>query len=830
LTIEELSQWNRLDAAFSAALDLPEDARQAWLQSEFSDAPDILRRATLLLKRERESETQFDALTSLRDTVLSDIATDMDSASEDPRIGARYGPWQILKRIGVGGLSVVYEARRDDGRYEQTVALKVIRGGLHTVEAVRHFLRERQILSTLDHPGIVRILDGGETATGAPWLVMDLAPGRSITRYCDETGLGLNDRLSLVAEVADAAQSAHSKLIVHRDIKPDNIVVSDDGHARLLDFGVSSLSGGSTDPGGITAMTPDYASPEQMRLEEASTLSDVYQLGRVLAELCEPFRLPVDVVAVIGRSTAQAPSERYSSAASFANDLRRVIDGRAPEAKPDSRLEAAMRFMRRNRIATALSTILLFGLVGWATTLSVYTSEIEHQRTVAIAAADRADRGKSVLLDIFRRLDPLELDGISSNVANSVSLLEPSVDIVRQRLPDDPALQAELIGWVARAKERSGQMEEARALADEAVGILASSGDVSSTAYAAALAYRGATDIDLGRRDVGMADIEKALSISRASSMDDGQALDAFLSAAWSFGNDWTRQRELFEETLPRALAADSINAEIEVRSGLGRALCELGEFAEAETQIRKALALTEAVYGPDHPRLALPLSDLGRVLNDIGKSDESIAAHRRALAISTAAFGADDSSTLSHRNNLAVALAGADRLDEAISLLERNLDSLSRTTSADSLDVGELFQNLAVIQSEAGRSADALGSLARAEAIFEARLADSHPQRAFPSLTRSAVLLNMQKYEGAERNARHAFDILSEALPAGHYATEIARCRIGLARLGLGDEAQARLYLDSSLAMLAAQPGAPVKYVEPCKAAGQKLGLPITP
>ncbi|KCZ53558.1 hypothetical protein HY29_16955 [Hyphomonas beringensis] len=833
MSVEESSQWNRLDAVFTATLDLPEDERLTWLQSELAGDPDMLRQATQLLRRERESQAQFDTLNSLRDRILSNIAADIENASEDPRIGARYGHWKILSRIGSGGQSVVYEARRDDGRYEQTVALKVIRGGAQDSNAVQYFLRERQILSRLDHPGIIRILDGGETATGAPWLVMDLARGKSITSYCDDMDLSLNARMALVAQVADAAQSAHSGLVVHRDIKPDNIIVSEDGHPRLMDFGVSSLSAniaGTREASDIAGLTPKYASPEQLRFEEASTASDIYQLGVVLAELCEPGQQSADLKAIIAKATAEAVTDRYASAATFASDIRRAIDGRATEAKPDTRAEAALRFLRRNRIPAALSGILLIGLVGWGVTLSVYTREVKHQRTIAEAAADRAERGKSVLLDLFRRLDPLQQDGIRANSASSLSLLAPTIMDVRERLPDDPVLQAELLGWVARAKERSDLLEDAYALADEAVAILASSGNTSSSAYASALAYRGTLDIDRDYPDLGEPSIEEALLIARKAPIDDPDALDTFLTAAWSQGSDWNRERALFEEALPRALATGSVNAEIEVRSGLGRALCELGEFASAEEHIRQALSIAETVYGPNHPRLALPLSDLGRILYDTGRAEESIAAHRRALAISTTAFGADDSSTRHHQNNLALALSGAGQFDEAISLLESNLAASTQAGRTGSLDEGETFQNIAVLQSQVGRNIDALVSLDRAEAILGTRLPEGNPRRAFPALTRSAVLLDMHEYEDAERNARSAYEVLSETPPAGHYAIEIARCRIGLARLGLGDETGARGFLEPSLTALASQPDAPAAYVEPCQAAGRKLGLASVP
>ncbi|KCZ94107.1 serine/threonine-protein kinase [Hyphomonas johnsonii] len=824
------SQWNRLDDVFSAALELPEDAREEWLQHELASTPDVLRRATQLLKRERDSRSRFEGLHTLRAAMLDEVSTDIEGFSEDPRIGARYGPWRILRRLAVGGLSVVYEANRDDGRYEQTVALKVMRGGVQNGEAIRHFLRERRILSTLDHPGIVRILDGGETATGAPWLAMDMAPGRPITAYCREAGLDLHSRLALVADVADATQSAHSKLIVHRDIKPDNIIVSDDGRARLLDFGVSSLAGSLGDPDGTTAMTPDYASPEQLRLEQVTTASDIYQLGRVLSELCTGLALPAGTQAVIRKAMAQAPEDRYPSAASFANDIRAVLGGRAPAARPDTRTEAAYRFVRHNRAASGLAALLILGAVGWGVMLSAHGRALESERANAIAEADRADRGKSVLLDLFRRIDPLELDGVKSNVGDAASILEPTLDDVRERLTDDPELQAELIGWVARSKERSDNLKEARELADEAVSLLKASGASRSSQYAAALAYRARLDIQLGEDDQSADQIEEALSIARAAPQGDLSALDTFLTAAWSHPGEWVKQRVLFEEALPRALAAGSTNGEIEARSGLGRAFGELGRLSEAEEQIRASIALTESTYGPDHPRLALPLSDLGRILGDLGDHDAAIGTQRRALALSTRAFGPLNSSTLSHQNNLANALSSAKSYDEAITLYETILASRISLSGEGDLEVGDVHQNLAVTQVQAGLPQDALASLMKAEAIFDDKLPAGHPRRAYPALTRSAILLDLHRYTEAERNARYAFDALSQSLPPGHFATEVARCRVGLARLGLGDRAGARAYLDAALRALETQTAAPSNYVAPCKSAGRELGLDVQP
>ena len=822
------SRWNTLDAAFASALDRPEAERCDWARETFADRPEVLSGVLALLQEEAESRARFDTLLLFRDRLADDLSLHLDDADEDPRVGAHYGPWRVLRRIASGGLSVVYEACRSDGRYEQRVALKVMHAGMHNGEAVRHFLRERRILSSLDHPGIVRILDGGETATGAPWLVMDLVAGRPLTDYCTQAGLNLRARLSLMAEIADAVQSAHSRLVVHRDIKPENIIVSDEGRARLLDFGVSSLMAGGEGGEAGYAMTPEYASPEQLRLEDVTTASDIWQLGRVLEELCDSCGpVPPDVRAVIAKAMARRVEDRYESVAGFAADLRRLVGGQAPLARPDSRGRALLRLVRHNKIAAGLCLLLVLGLAGWGATLTVHARQMQQERSAALAAADRAERGREVLLNLFRRLDPLERDGVPSIVAAADSLVAPTLSDVRARLPDDPALQAELLGWAARIRQREGNLDKARALAQEDIDVLRKSGDTSSTVYAAALAYLGHVDMLRGEADLANSEIAEALAIATPAPMTDASAFDAILSAAWASDADWRRQRELLDQALPRALAIGSVNGEIEVRSGLGRALSNLGATEEGEAEIRKALALTEEAFGADHPRMTLPLSDLGRLLFRLGRPAEAVTAHSRALAIAETAYGPLSAEVLSHRNNLAIALLAAGREEEAIAELQTVISILERTEGSDSQSVGEALQNLAAEQSASGRLQDALTSLDRAAPILKKRLPQDSPRRAYPALTRSGVLLELRRYDEARDQAQEAFDLLSRTLPEGHYATEIARCRIGLAEFGLGQNGQARRYLKDALEALKTQPSAPADYVASCRSAGRALGLP---
>ena len=203
--------------------------------------------------------------------------------------GRRIGPYRLSRELGEGGMGVVYLAERADQAFEQKVAVKVLRRGLESAEMQARFRRERQILARLEHPNIARILDGGTTEDGVPWLGMELVDGLPIDQWCDQRQLGVEDRLRLFQKVCAAVAYAHRNLVVHRDLKPSNILVTDAGEPKLLDFGIAKVLLEDTDlsetRSGSTAMTPRYASPEQVRGQRVTTASDVYTLGVILYEL-----------------------------------------------------------------------------------------------------------------------------------------------------------------------------------------------------------------------------------------------------------------------------------------------------------------------------------------------------------------------------------------------------------------------------------------------------------------------------------------------------------------------------------------------------------------
>ncbi len=333
--------------------------------------------------------------------LVSQEAAALVAGMDHEWIGRRIGIWRITGILGRGGMGAVYEVERDDGAFRQRAALKIVRAEIDTERGRARFLEERQILAHLNHPNIARILDGGQTEDGAPYLVMEAVDGLSIAEHCQQKNLPVEACLRLFVTVCRAVHFAHTQLIVHRDLKPSNILVTAGGTVKLLDFGIARLiaPGSRETPAfGELALTPDYASPEQLRDEPVTTVSDIYSLGAVLFELLtgrkahtfSSYSLP-ELVRVVSETAPPPPSEaapsqkgrrlrgdldqivltalhkepsrRYASAEQLAQDIERHLDGLPIVARPGSWRYRAGKFVRRNRIAVAAAALLVASLI-----------------------------------------------------------------------------------------------------------------------------------------------------------------------------------------------------------------------------------------------------------------------------------------------------------------------------------------------------------------------------------------------------------------------------------------------------------------------------------
>lgn len=311
-------RWQQVREILASAMALPGAERSAYLDKTCAEDRELRSEVESLLDSHDQAGSVF----------LNRPAADLNSvlAGAGPRsnwIGRRIGVYQIEAEIGHGGMGEVYRAVRADGQFKKQVAIKLVRGGYDTAAVLERFLHERQILASLDHPNIARLYDGGTTEEGLPYLVMELIEGTPIDRYCEERELPVNERLRLFTQVCAAVQFAHQRLVIHRDIKPSNILVTADGIPKLLDFGIAKI----LDPAAkaettlVRPMTPEYASPEQVRGETITTATDIYSLGVVLYRLLtghspypENTRTPLELARVICEVEPTKPSSAIARA------------------------------------------------------------------------------------------------------------------------------------------------------------------------------------------------------------------------------------------------------------------------------------------------------------------------------------------------------------------------------------------------------------------------------------------------------------------------------------------------------------------------------------
>ncbi|HKF42345.1 MAG TPA: protein kinase [Thermoanaerobaculia bacterium] len=400
-------EWGAIKEILNRALDLPEAERASFLAEACAGDTELEGRVASLIEADERTWSLLES--------PAVAASSLAQAEPSMPPGERIGAYEIVDEIGHGGMGVVYLARRADEEFDKRVAIKTARIGLSDESFRVRFRTERQIVAGLDHPNIARLLDGGTSADGQPYLVMEYVEGEPLLEFCRARGLATKERLEIFLEVCAAVQYAHQHLIVHRDIKPSNILVTKEGTVKLLDFGIAKLI--APEPGGAEAdrtgtlfqlLTPDYASPEQLRGEPVTTASDVYALGVVLYELLtgqKPYRVvdssPADMIRIVcdtepqrpsaavlrggeGRSEEtqklrkalsgdldtivlkamrKEPARRYASVSELAADIRRHLEGHPVSARRDSVGYRAGKFVRRHRAAMAAASIVLVALV-----------------------------------------------------------------------------------------------------------------------------------------------------------------------------------------------------------------------------------------------------------------------------------------------------------------------------------------------------------------------------------------------------------------------------------------------------------------------------------
>jgi eukaryotic-like serine/threonine-protein kinase len=796
-------RWQRLQSLFEEALAREPAGRAAFLAGACPDDPELRAEIESLLLRVDDTGPLRAAVQDALDVVPASLA--------GPGPGDRVGPYRLEEEIGHGGMGAVYRAVRDDDEYHQRVAVKLLRGGVWSGELLARFRAERQILARLEHPSIARLLDGGTTGDGVPYLVMELVHGRPITEYCDERELPVPARLRLFAAACDAVQYAHQNLVVHRDLKPSNILVTAEGAPKLLDFGIAKLLDPAADGGGAQAltrtqmrvMTPEYASPEQARGERVTTASDVYSLGVLLYELLtgrrplrfanaspseierrlrdeEPprpstavgqRRLAGDLDTIALKALQKDPARRYTSPLALAEDVRRHLDGRPVLARPDSVRYRAAKFVRRHRAGVAAGAAVVVLVLAFAVTMAVQAARLARERNKALAAEQEARQVAAFLTDIFQVSDP----GVSrGNTVTAREILDAGAARIRSRLGDQPLVRAALLQTIGNVYRQLGLPQDAIVLLDEALALRRrvlgeDHVDTAASLNDAAEVRREMSDYTaaepLHRRALAVR--TRVLGPDHAQVGESLNNLGLLLHAAGRVAEAEALYRRALE--VRRKALGERHELVAVTLSNLGQVARARGDLEQAERLNRDVLRLRLDVLGPDHPNVANSMHVLATTLDARGQDAEAETLFREALTLRLRVLGPDHPDTITTTNNLASALQDQGEMEEAEALYTRSLEASRHVLPPDHLDLAARLNNLASLKEDRGLLAEAEPLYRESLDIRLRRLSEDSPVVARARHNLGRALAARGRLDEGERLLRQALDTRRQALGGGH-------------------------------------------------------------
>jgi len=455
----DTDRWQRVKELFAAALECDPSKRRALLNEACAGDNELRAEVESLLEAHEQSG----------DFIEQPAAAGLESSPPAPDwIGRRVGAYRIVGALGSGGMSEVFRAVRADDEYHKEVAVKILRAGCETQFLIERFKSEKRMLAALDHPNIAGILDGGSTADGVPYLVMDLIKGRPIDQYCRESHLQTRQRLELFQQLCSAVQYVHQHLMVHADLKCSNILVTDSGSVRLLDFGVSELISATAGhrPRGVLAFTPEYASPEQLRGDVVSTASDVYSLGVVLHQLLTGelpavrVPLPPDLDAIVQTALRENPAHRYPSVQQFNLDIERHLQGFPVSCRPATLRYSLIRFCGRHRTGIAVLGAFVLCLIGGIVAASWEAHVARQERARAERHfADVRKLASTFMFDLYDAIQnlPGSTEARHMLVANSLKYL----DGLAAESTGNAALQRELATAYEKVADVQGGYRQA---------------------------------------------------------------------------------------------------------------------------------------------------------------------------------------------------------------------------------------------------------------------------------------------------------------------------------------------------------------------------------
>jgi serine/threonine protein kinase len=774
-----------------------------------------------------EVESLLDSDAALGDFIERPPAELRQFFSEQPacavQIGMRVGAYELVQELGSGGMGTVYLAKRADAQFQKNVAIKLIRKGMESELVVARFRKERQILASLEHANIARLLDAGVTADGQPFLVMEYIEGRPIDQYCDAHLAGIRERIVLFREVCAAVEYAHRNLVIHRDLKPGNVLVLAEGRVKLLDFGIATLlhgergAAGPSTRTGMPFMTPEYASPEQLRGEPVTTTSDVYSLGVILYRLLagrhpcpvagsslweiqeiicreDPLKPSTVVAQAAGQSAGSVhiyprlairqlrgdldnialkairkePSQRYSSVEALNEDLRRYFAREPVSAHPPGFTYTSAKFLRRHRSAVLVMSLLLVSLIGGMVATSQLARRAEQERARADNEAARATAVNNFLQNDLLAQASASVQASPERKPDADLKVRTALDRAAARISGkfdgQPLAEASIRQTIADTYLALGlypqaQQQVARSIELRRRLLGEDHPDTLTSMHTLALLgwYRG---------EYPQADslFTKILQIRQRvlgqEHPDTLSAMNDLALVAWYRG-EYARAEPLFSKALEvrRRVLGPEHPGTLSTMNDLAGLYVHQGNYAKAEVLFVNLVDVRRRVLGNEHPNTLLSLNNLAVVYWDEGNYVDAERLLTEVLKVKRRVLGEQHPETLSTTNNLAGLYRDQGQYEKAEPLFTSVLAVRQRLLGQDHPDTFISMNNLALLYLYAGRIAPARVLLNKTLDARRRVLGENHPDTLI-SLNNLAMLY---VHEGSDAIAEPVYVNLIE-------------------------------------------------------------------
>ncbi|WP_339902475.1 serine/threonine-protein kinase [uncultured Cyclobacterium sp.] len=746
-------------------------------------------------------------------------------------IGQKIGVFKLTETIGSGAMGTVFKASREDGQFDQIVAIKLMKSQVTNSFLKDRFHKERQILAKLNHHGIARLYDGDFTEDGRPYFTMEYISGRTLMKYCNLNNCSLSQRLDLFLQICEAVQYAHQLLIAHLDLKPFNILVNTSHSVKLLDFGVARLQEDRHDFKG--SFTLAYAAPEQIRKLVPTTLADIYALGTILFELCSkshPFQTVLnapeqlakeklsageldfvlqaknpskftasDLKNICLKAMALKPEERYASIGDLMQDIN-ASQNNLPIStrKKEWKYKVEKYTIRNSKILASI----FVGVLLFFSAVIFYTYQLKLERNLSIREAKRANQITDLMTDVFMAADP-NIGG--ADTITAVQLLNQGFESLEKNLSDDKYLYADMLGRLSPIFYNLGKYEKAQELAFSAYNINNKLPLITQNVLAQNEIEIGKSFFYFGKLDSAVRYLNMAILRLKKNDLSHSKTMALALT---ELGNSYYDNRKYQKAdsaineaynlynaltTPPNTDLAFSLHM-------LGAIARKTGDLEKSEDFLLEALAMKEKLFTAPHLEIAYTYNFLGSLYQSLGEYKKAMQYIKASLEQRKSILGESHVETIASMSNLARTYSFLEQPNEAVPLYEKALIKIDSLFGKSHPYYAGILESLAKVYLKTGAIEKAKASLITTISINQDLFPQEDPRQASPVIFLGKIAMQENDFPKAKEYLVKGLKLRQASLPEGDKLIAQSQRDLALCLMGLGDFGEAIHYYEAAL------------------------------